>query len=43
MKIYSGQQCAKAGIQWVVVITGKRMRCLDSRMRGNDEMMSLCA
>ena len=28
---------AKAGIQWAVVKTGRWMRCLDSRFRGNDE------
>ena len=31
---------AKAGIQWVLVITGRWMRRLDSRFRGNDEIMS---
>jgi hypothetical protein len=28
---------AKAGIQWAVVIAGRWMRRLDSRLRGNDE------
>jgi hypothetical protein len=28
---------AKAGIQWVVVIAGRWIRRLDSRLRGNDE------
>jgi len=34
---------AKAGIQWAVVIAGRWMRRLDSRLRGNDEIMGLCA
>jgi len=34
---------AQAGIQWAVVIAGRWMRRLDSRLRGNDEIMGLCA
>jgi len=29
---------AKAGIQWSVVIAGRWIRRLDSRLRGNDEV-----
>jgi len=41
--IYSGQQCAKAGIQWAMVVAERWMLRLDSRFRGNDEIMGLCA
>ena len=34
---------AKAGIQWALGVAGRWMRCLDSRLRGNDEIMRLCA
>jgi len=30
---------AQAGIQWAVVKTGRWMRCLDSRLRGNDDAL----
>jgi hypothetical protein len=29
---------AKAGIQWALVIAGRWIGCLDSRLRGNDEI-----
>ena len=32
---------AKAGIQWALVMTGRWIRRLDSRLRGNDEIMGL--
>jgi len=34
---------AQAGIQWALVIAERWMRRLDSRLRGNDEIMGLCA
>jgi len=32
---------AKTGIQWTVVIAGRWMRCLDSRLRGNDDSFAI--
>jgi len=32
---------AQAGIHWTLVIAGRQMRRMDSRLRGNDEIMGL--
>jgi hypothetical protein len=34
---------AQAGIHWALVIAGRWIHRMDSRLRGNDEIMGSCA